>query len=72
MNIERHTSDLDAYQTYVGSISVDEFIAPFERCENPVTEAVKAFLLDYSRDETPPEWLGDALARYVSLVLEHD
>ena len=66
----KYTSDLDAYAVFVGQITPQEFIKGYEDFEDVVDEAVKDFLRQFPFDEQIPEWLEDALYRYVSSSLE--
>ena len=72
MTTERaYTSDENAYEIFVGQISVQEFVEGYEDFECPCDEAVKDFLRNWPWvDEVPPSWLEDALYRYVDSELQ--
>jgi phage-related minor tail protein len=60
MTTERiYTTDLDAYQIYVGGITPKEFVATYG---GNVEQAISEFLEgDWPwDDEIPPSWLSDA------------
>jgi hypothetical protein len=61
----QYISDADAYKVFVGEITPQEFVKGYEEFECPVDEAVKDFLRNFPFDEPIPEWLEDALYRYV-------
>jgi hypothetical protein len=69
-NERKYTTDAEAYEVFVGSITPQEFVNGFEEFDSPVDEAVKDFLRNFPYDEIPPVWLEDALYRYVEAQLD--
>ena len=65
----RYTSDEDAYERFVGQITPQEFVEPFD---GEIEEAISSLISEdqWSFDEPPPSWLEDALSRYISEKLE--
>jgi hypothetical protein len=68
----QYTTDAEAYEVFVGSITPQEFIKGYEEFECPADEAIKDFLRNWPyADETPPTWLENALYRYVESAGEN-
>lgn len=66
----KYVSDAEAYEVFVGQITPQEFVKGYEEFESPVNKAVEDFLWNFPYDESIPEWLEDALYRYVESKLE--
>jgi hypothetical protein len=66
----QYTSDSDAYETFVGSVTPEEFVRGYEEFDCPADEAVKDYLRQFPFEEEIPEWLESALYRYVSSALD--
>jgi hypothetical protein len=65
----QYTSDASAYETFVGSVTPEDFVKGYEEFDCPVDEAVKDYLRQFPFEEEIPDWLEDALYRYVSTAL---
>jgi hypothetical protein len=63
-------SNSEAYKTYVGSITPQEFIKGCEDFEDPIDEAVKDYLRNFPFAEPIPSGLEDALYKYISGALD--
>lgn len=61
----QYTSDHEAYESFVGQITPEEFIAPFIGSNDPTAEAIRSLMSDWVWDEPAPSWLESALYRYV-------
>ena len=56
------TTNSDAWEIFVGSITPQEFFAPF----NSASDAIESLIADWPWDEPVPTWLRSALANYIS------
>jgi hypothetical protein len=66
----QYSTDAEAYEVFVGGITPQEFVKGFDAFECPVDEAVKDFLRSFPYEEAIPDWLEDALCRYVQAQLD--
>ena len=56
----------EIYDKYVGSLTPQEFIAPYLHYDNPIEKAVQDYLKNYPFSDSPPSYLARALHTYLT------